>query len=279
MDKRWKRSMAAALGALTLGALAPIAAAEVTEAEKAANAEAMALGKLIYQYDQAAWHSTDALRGAINPADYPDLGGWVVEPHGENRLLVTYFGQREGPRYALFRYVVEGSTVVEGGPVPKGTDSALSPLANRLVDARDAAAKRFTEEGLSLCTNSNANSVVLPPDSGGRIRVYLMSPSVTAGVFPLGGHYRFDIDEAGKVVSWRPFLKSCVMLDSRPDETMKKKAFFVVSHLLDPQPTEIHYFVRYNVPIDMGIVMTNQDIWMLGTDGFTNPKKSEIGLR
>ena len=278
MIKRKNAVLAMAAVGLMAAALAPAAMAEVTEAEKTANAEAMATGKLIYQYDQAAWHSTDALLALIKPADYPDLRGWVVEPHDDGKLLVTYFGQRNGPRYAIVRYVMQGAAVVEGGLVPKGEDAALSPLANRLVDARDAATERFVKEKLGFCTEGSANSVILPPDGNGRIRAYIMSPSVTAGVFPLGGHYRFDIDGAGKVASWRPFLKSCMMIDSRPDEEMKEKAFFVVSHLLDPQPTEIHYFVRYNVPIDMGIIMADEDIWLLGTDGFTNPKGSEIGM-
>lgn len=269
--------MAAAVIAMV--ALAPTAAAEVTDAEKAANAEAMSTGKMIYRYDQAAWHSTDALLALIKPADYPDLRGWVVEPQDDDKLLVTYFGQRDGPRYAIVRYVMQESTVVEGGLIPKGEDASLSPLANRLIDARDAATARLAEEKLEFCTEGNPNTVILLPEGDGPVRVYIMSSAVTAGVFPLGGHYRFDIDPAGKVVRWRPFLKTCMMIDTRPDEKMQRKAFFMVSHLLDPQPNEVHYFVRYNLPIDMGIIMDDKDIWLLGIDGFTNPKANEIGLR
>lgn len=263
---------------LSTALIATTAFAEITEAEKVANAEAMELGKLIYRYDQAAWHSPDALMAAINVADYPDLRGWVVEPHADDTLLVTYFGQRDGPRHAILRYVVRGSTVVEGGLVPKNADSNLSALANRLIDARDAANQRFGEERLGLCTEGNPNRVILPPDKDGLIRAYIMSASKTAGVFPLGGHYRFTVTPNGKVQSWRPYLKSCLAVDYRPQSDVPKPAFFVVSHLLDAQPTEIHYFVRYNVPIDMGIVMQDGDIWMLGTTGFTNPKADEIGL-
>lgn len=272
------RKIASLLVFLGTAFTAPTAFAEITAAERAANAEAMELGKLIYRYDQAAWHSTDALMAAIKVADYPDLRGWVVEPYDDDTLLVTYFGQRDGPRYAVLRYIVRDSTVVEGGLVPAGADASLSALANRMIDARDAANEQFGKERLGLCTEGNANSVILPPDEGGLIRAYIMSASTTAGVFPLGGHYRFTVGPNGKVQSWRPYLKGCLAIDSRPKPDAPKPAFFVVSHLLDPQPTEMHYFVRYNVPLDMGIVMQDGDIWMLGTAGFTNPKGKEIGL-
>lgn len=263
---------------LAAAIISPLASAKVTEAEKSANAEAMERGRLLYRYDQAAWHSTDALMAAIRVDDYPDLRGWVVEPHAGDTLLVTYFAQRKGPRYAVLRYVVRGSTVIEGGLVPKGADTNLSPLANRLVDARDAAAARFAKERLGLCTEANPNTIVLPPDEHDRIQAYIMSASKTAGVFPLGGHYRFTIGPDGKVESWRPFLKSCMIIDTRPEGEMQQKTAFFVSHVLDSQPTEIHYFARYNVPVDIAVMTTDGDIWMLGVDGFTNPKDSEIKL-
>lgn len=153
---------------LAAAIISPLASAKVTEAEKSANAEAMERGRLLYRYDQAAWHS--------------------------------------------------------------------------------------------------------------RIQAYIMSASKTAGVFPLGGHYRFTIGPDGKVESWRPFLKSCMIIDTRPEGEMQQKTAFFVSHVLDSQPTEIHYFARYNVPVDIAVMTTDGDIWMLGVDGFTNPKDSEIKL-
>lgn len=263
--------------ALALAAIAPAAMAEVTAAEKAANDEAMALGKRLYQYDQAAWHSTDAMLAAFKGQTLPNIAGWVVEEPGDGTLIVTYYGEGESERPVVARYAMRDGKVAGGGP---GTpDDKLSAAAYRMIEARTVALARAVEEEIGLCTEGNLNHIILPPRSDGTISVYLMSSAVENGVFPLGGHYRFDIDKAGQVANWRPFLKSCMTVDSRPDDQVKEKAFFVVSHLLDPQPTEIHYFVRYNVPIDMAIIMPDEDIWMLGIDGFTNPKGSEIGMR
>lgn len=257
---------------LALSGWGTSASAEVSDAELAANAEAMATGKMIYQYDQAAWHSTDALLALIKPTDYPDLRGWVVEPYGAETLLVTYFGERDGGRYAILRYVMRGSTVVEGGLVAAGIAATLSPLAERLIDARDAATERFMNEDLGLCTDGTMNSVILPPDREDRVRAYLMSSATTAGVFPLGGHYRFDVDANSQVTGWRQFLTGCINVDSRPGRGAERKTAYFVTHLLDPQPSEIHYFVRFNLPLDIAVGMKDGDVWLLGIDSFKTIK-------
>ncbi len=275
MIKRKNAVLAMAAVGLMAAALAPAAMAEVTEAEKTANAEAMELGKRLYQYDQAAWHSTDAMVAALEGRT-TTVAGWVVEEPGDGSLLVTYYGDGESERPVVARYVMRDGKVVSGG---LGTaDDRLSAAAYRMIAARSAAMARAVDEKLGLCTNGNLNHIILPPRDDGTISVYLMSSAVEHGVFPLGGHYRFDIDAAGKVASWRPFLKSCMMIDSRPEGEMAKKTAFYVSHLLDPQPTEIHYFVRYNVPVDMAIIMPDEDVWLLGIDGFTNPESGEVAL-
>ncbi len=265
----------ATAAAFALTATAPAALAEVTDAEMAANAEAMELGKRLYRYDQAAWHSTDAMVAAL-AGRTSEVAGWVVEEVGDGSLLVTYYGDGESERPVVARYVMRDGKVVSGG---LGTaDDKLSPAAYRMIAARSTAIARAEEEKLGLCTEGNLNHIILPPREDGTIRVYLMSSAVEHGVFPLGGHYRFDIDKDGKVASWRPFLNSCMLVDSRPDGEMEKMTAFYVTHLLDPQPTEIHYFVRYNVPVDMAIIMPDKDVWLLGIDGFTNPKTGEIAL-
>ena len=275
VGKRKTKAWIVAATAFALTAAAPPAVAELTDAEKTANAEAMALGKRLYEYDQAAWHSTDAMVAALDGRK-PVVAGWVVEEPGDGSLLVTYYGEGESERPVVARFVMRDGKVVSGG---LGTaDDKLSAAAYRMIAARNAALARAVGEKLGLCTDGNLNHIILPPRDDGTIRVYLMSSAVEHGVFPLGGHYRFDIDKDGKVASWRPFLKSCMLIDARPDGEMQKKTAFYVSHLLDPQPTEIHYFVRYNVPVDMAIIMPDEDIWLLGIDGFTNPKSGEIAL-
>jgi len=64
--------------ALLLGSPAAPAAAP-TAAQAAAVAEAQRIGRDIYDFDQAAWGSTDALVAAIPDPGAQGVRGWIVE--------------------------------------------------------------------------------------------------------------------------------------------------------------------------------------------------------
>ena len=49
--------------------------------------------KLLYRYDQAAWHTTDAMRRDVPDAALATIRGWVVTPDGDGWRLQ---GQVEG---------------------------------------------------------------------------------------------------------------------------------------------------------------------------------------
>jgi len=60
----------------------------------------------LYTYDQAAWHTTDALLAAVPEATLQTIRGWVVTPEGEELPRdLLYGGSRlPAPRH-LFRGV------------------------------------------------------------------------------------------------------------------------------------------------------------------------------
>lgn len=256
--------LAAAVAAL----FAAPALARPSEAELAASLEAEARGADMYAYDQAAWHASDALQAdlAREKRSLDDLRaqgfrGYVVEPGGDGLLLATFYVSK-GPSYlAAARYWAAGSEVNRGGLVKEGEDAALSPLALQLIAATGKAYDAASEAKYSLCSRSPPNTIVLPPRADGTISAYILTSTTTAGVYPAGGHFRFDFGADGKLISQRPFMKSCFPLDTRPRDGQTPEAVFL-SHLLDRQPTEIHVFVSYNIPVRLFIgTMENNAVW------------------
>lgn len=241
--------------------------ADPSETELAAVREAEVRGAEIYAYDQAAWHSTDRMQAdlkkrkwTLDKAQQEGMAGYIVEPAGNGLLLATYYGMKDGKTFAMARYWVRGSKVERGGFLKDGDDPALSPLALRLVETRKLAIDAAAEQKIFRCTRGSLNTVVLPPRSDGSIPAYVMSSAVEAGLFPAGGHYRYVFGSDGKLLSSRAFSKSCVAVDSR--NVSGKVVGFGVSHLLDPQPTEIHVFVSYNVPITLFVItQSNSSVW------------------
>ncbi len=80
---------------------------------------------------------------------------------------------------------------------------------------------------------------------------------------PLGGHFEVDVSADGRVGTVRAFTKSCLEMSLVGDGKGQTKAL-VVSHLLDPTPTEIHVFssLTGKVPIYV-MTMPNRTLWVV----------------
>lgn len=260
------RSFAKLLIAAMLMLAAP-ALADPTPVQLQAAREAEARGAEIYAYDQAAWHSTDAFakdlkkrKWTTQRAQQEGLSGFIVEPAENGLLLATYYAYRDAQFTAMARYWVRGSKVERGGFVQPRDNRYLSAKGIVLVLAREKAIDAMREKSLFTCTRGPFNTVVLPPRQDGTIPVYFMSSSVDAGIFPAGGHFLFVMGADGKLLSHRAFSKGCVNIDA--GTVPKGAAGFGMTHLLDPQPNEIHAFVSYNVPIKLFVIIeASKDLW------------------
>lgn len=262
----WSRAALPVVAVAALALTPGPAGAQATDAELAAAAEAQARGSEMFAYDQAAWHATDRFK-----ADLAALGkavrdpgltlrGYVVEPDVGGVLLVSFYGGTPEMR-AVARYRVDSRRQVEGGMLAEGADTALSPMALRLIAARDVAAAQVRQPGHEACVKAPFNTLVLPPRADGVVPVYLLTAAEALGVYPAGGHYRFDVDGNGKLVGERRFMTGCFPIDTRSG-TGKRAAAMVLSHVLDPQPTEVHAFVSRNIPIGLIVAtVSNHRLW------------------
>lgn len=232
------------------------------KATDAAVAAALERGNLLYAYDQAAWHSTDALLAEIDTAKHPELRGYVSEPGEDGALNVTFYGERTNGLFAFARYTVLGSKVIKGGRLSQDADTSLSQNALRMIAARDTAIKAMQERKWGFCNRNQPNLLVLPNGADGATSVYIMSSSTTEGLFPAGGHYRFDIAADGTLTSARPFTKSCLDVRSIDDKGNKAEMGFV-THSLDAQPTEIHVFISLTLKMPMMIGTANGQFWSI----------------
>ena len=256
------------LFAASLAVAAVPAIAKPSQAELDAAAVAEARGALLFAYDQAAWHATDTFNADVAREERSlktligqGLAGYIVEPGGDGVLLTTFYGLQDGRSFAVARYWVEGSTVKRGGFLKTGEDSAISPLAQRLIAIRTKAIAAAASQKIAMCSKESANTIVLPPGLDDVISAYILTSTVDAGIYPAGGHYRLDFDSSGTLVKLRPFMKTCYPLDYR-ERNGKRPELVFLTHLLDPQPTEIHAFVSRNVPVGLMVgIISNNAIW------------------
>ena len=233
--------LAAAL--LLVSLVAPVCAEPATPSlstlEQAQLQQNLALGALLYRYDQSAWHVTDAALAAQPEVIKTQSRGYVTAPtpHG---LKTTFFGQTGEAYYPIYSAVWTGSKIEDEQSYPDGRQQTLTADDLRLIEARRVALDGAGQ--LAMCSKARPNVIVVPdPADGALTHVYIMTPQSRNDSFPMGGHHRIDVKE-GKIVAQRAFAKSCLELGKQPMPEGAKPVGMFITHLLDLVPTEIHIF-------------------------------------
>ncbi|MDP1736173.1 MAG: hypothetical protein Q8L23_01900 [Caulobacter sp.] len=234
------------LAAVTLGWAA------VTPAEEKALGLALARGKLIYSYDQAAWVSTDTMLVELPRSGQAKVAGWIVEPKGE-MLTATYYGLRGATPFPVYSADVVDNKVAASTVYDLGEPAVLSQAQQAIIKARATA----MGSEFAACANAPFNTVVLPPETeGGPWLVYLLTPQVQNGVYPFGGHFLVEIGANGDVVASRRFTRACMNMPVGANDG----SFPGITHNLDPTPTEIHVFLSLWLKKTL-YVMTEHGAW------------------
>ena len=246
---------AAALAIPCQPALAAEPGAERSAEQIAANDAAQALGERIYRHDQAALNASAMLSSALDLARFPEVRGYVTEELPEGHIAVIFYAMDEGRHFAFAEFTANGS-VIEAAQVHSDyREHSLAGQRLRLAAAREAALAQGTKEELPLCLSTAANFVTLTPDRGATgsdlVSVYILSAPTIPGRYPLGGHYRFDVDPAGVVVAGRAFADQCLDVPVISRAVQMAPDNYPMVHLMDAQPNAIHHFVarQMNLPL------------------------------
>jgi hypothetical protein len=222
---------------------------------QAAVSRAEFLGRQIYLHDRAAWLATDAMFADKRMRERKNtIGGWLTEPtaHG---IRVIFISRDDTP---VRVYEIE---MDEAERLSEATIASPEPLtADHLAQLR---ARALTRSQTYMACAKTYNAVSMPSADG--IRVYLMPAFSEHGVYPLGGYHLYRTDASGEnIVESRKFSNGCI--DHR-DSTKKspkgaKVAYGMFTHLLDPQPTEVHVFISLYAKTPMMIMtLDNKTIW------------------
>ncbi len=222
-------------------------------------AEITARGRLLAQYDEAAWHSTDAVR-ALEPAQgtveryiaKKTDAGWKVAygrfNEKQDRFLVVYEATQSSnaPQFAVHKLD------------PPQEDIGFYTLGAKAIQT---ALRDFQGEKRPY------NMMVLPVDSG-QMYVYIVPAQTTEGVYPLGGDVRYLISPDGNsIVQKRQLHKTIieVKISPKPGQTLAGFHTHVLSDV--PEDTDVFYVLvrRPLVPEYVGITKTL--IYVIETDG------------
>ncbi len=257
-----KRLLALAL-ALAIPTAAPVVAqTALTDMDSALVQRSANRGLLIYAYDQAAWHGTDdmlakAKAAGVYEALAPQVGGWVVDGTPASSTL-TFFDKSPDPKAVYVAHLtISGTKLVDSRLLGADDDRTISPNRKKLIAAERTARAALEAAKVARCSDRPFNTVVLPPETpDGPTLVYFLTPQTVNDSWPMGGHYLVEVEPDGKTTQIRPFTKSCLTI--APDGKKESTAAMMVSHLLDPVPTEIHVFTMFTSKLPL-FVLTQQN--------------------
>lgn len=221
-------------------------------------------GRLLAEYDSAAWHSTDAVR-TLKPEG--GKGGRYVARKVEAKWVVAYGRLNETRDKFLITYEATATENPEQFIVekydPPQEDTAFYLSGARAIETALAA---FSGEKRPY------NSAVLPAKSG-QFYVYIYPASTEAGIYLIGGDVRYLVSPDGlTLLETRQLHKSIIEYQDFAKSKKAKEGWQtemgVHNHILDDVPEDTDVFLAVTrKPLVPEMIITWEYTYMVRPDG------------
>jgi len=220
-----------------------------------------ARGRMLYEYDQAAWHASDAVQ-AMNPPR-EKLGRYIAQKTDVG--WVVAFGHLNDAKDAFLVSVLAtpGATLQSFSVTVLDTPKADTGFFLAAARALDSALAAF-----HTGVNRPYNAAVLPA-SAGNLYVYLVPAQTDADgdYYPLGADVRFLVSGDGTtLVETRQLHKSIIPKAEIPPGVKVESGYH--THVLSDIPEDTDVFcVLSRRPLMPEYVGTRVAIYVVNTDG------------
>lgn len=234
---------------------------QISPENQAAMALAARRGKRLFIYDRIAWTGTDDFFELLDGREV-NGGGYVIVEEGGGQTLTFFTNDPDEPT-ALYRARYRGLERLSSGMV-SGDEAVLTEKEKAAIAMRAVALDAIVAfDGVFVCTDGPANFTLLPPTADEpNYLAYLMTPQTDLSRWPVGGHSRAELTPEGEILGVRNFTNSCIDVGGNEDSDGETVGF-AVTHLLDPVPTEIHYFTMLASGKFLGVTAGGR-VWALG---------------
>ena len=225
-----------------------------------------ARGRMMEEYDVAAWHATDAVRALVADKDMP-RGNYVARK--SDRGWAVVFGQlnENHDKYLIFYEAVQGATPVDFDVRKYDPPREDSDFYLHSATALRSALTDFEREQRPY------NTYVLLQDTG-QMYVYILPASTKTGVYPLGGDIRYLISSDGNnIIEKHPMHKSILEFDTSAQAG--KIVMGVHAHVLTdrPEDSDVFYVLSRKPPMPEVVVTGEHEMYLVLADGTIERRK------
>jgi hypothetical protein len=220
-----------------------------------------ARGRMLEEYDVAAWHATDVVQDLK-----PEKGStrYYIAKKTEAGWVVVFGRLNDTHDKFLIVYQASQGTKPEFFTAKKYDP----PLEN--TDFFFCAAKAFEAALKDFGPASRPYNAYAIPSEAGQLYVYLLPAQTQDTVYPLGGDVRYTFtSDGGAVVEKRPMHKTILDIDYSPSGKIKKPAAGIHTHVLSnvPEDSDVFHVLTRKPSIPEYIGTMDKKIWVIQTDG------------
>ena len=195
-----------------------------------------ARGWVLVEYDQAAWHGTDAVL-ALRPRD-GTVQGYLARQQQDGRWEVVFGRLSAGTDTFYVAYRAEQREVHK----PDFSATELRPLlADVGYFARGARALDVCRKDFGPVSRPY-NAMVVPVAGSDEWFVYLVPAPTQAGVWPLGGDIRYRVSNDGRTIRERRRLHNAVLEFPPPSKDGSKLMAGTHAAVLADRPEDTDVF-------------------------------------
>ncbi len=222
--------------------------------------EITARGRMLYEYDQAAWHASDAVQ-ALNPPK-ESLGRYIAKKSDSGWTVA--FGHLNDTRdkFLIGYEAIQGSSPQEftarklDEPRP---DASFYLFAARAIDT---ALQDFRGE-------KRPYNVAVLPAASDQLYVYVMPAQTQNDVYPLGGDARYLISSDGNTIVEKRQLHKTIIENRGDLPKGATPAAGLHTHVLSdvPEDTDVFHVLARRPSMPEYIGTKNKKLYTIETDG------------
>jgi hypothetical protein len=221
-----------------------------------------ARGRILAEYDVAAWHASDAV---VELKPDKTVSPFYIARQTANGWEVAFGRLSESrDRFLIVYQAFQGATPVEftvKKPDPPVEDHGFYLAAAKAIET---ASRDFGKPSRAY------NTYVLPTESG-QLYVYLLPAQTVNGIYPLGGDVRYTITpDGGAIVEKRQMHKTILEFDMNDaSKRMTKVESGIHTHVLSslPEDSDVFYVLSRKPLIPEYIGTMDKKIFVVQVDG------------
>ena len=220
-----------------------------------------ARGRALYEYDQAAWHATDAVQSTHPPTQ--SVGRYIARKSDTGWTVAFGHLNDQRDRFLIGYEATQGETLQEF--TVKKLDPPQEDTSFYLAAARaiDTALHDFQGE-------KRPYNVAVLPAPPNQLYVYVIPAQTKTAIYPLGGDVRYLMTTDGStVVEKRQLHKSIIEVDpsSLPKGATPTEGYH--THVLSevPEDTDVFHVLTRQPSLPEFIGTRNKKLYQISVDG------------